>query len=82
MHCFWEKFGWCKGMLFEFEATNNNCQFPCLIVYDDGEEEKVDLLDDTVKVFDGMHECAGDLLWITLCCDVCQQKVDLTDVIN
>ena len=34
----------------------------CLIVYDDGEEEKVDLPDDTVKVFDGMHECAGDLL--------------------
>ena len=49
-------------MIFEFEATNNNCQFPCLIVYDDGEEEKVDLLDDTVKVFDGMHECAGDPL--------------------
>ena len=48
--------------IFEFEATNNNCQFPCLIVYDDGEEEKVDLPDDTVKVFDGMHECAGDPL--------------------
>jgi hypothetical protein len=62
VHCFWEKFGWCKGMMFEFEATNNNCQFPCLIVYDDGEEEKVDLPDDTVKVFDGMHECAGDPL--------------------
>ena len=49
MHCFWEKFGWCKGMIFEFEATNNNCQFPCLIVHDDGEEEKVDFPDDTVK---------------------------------
>jgi hypothetical protein len=62
VHCFWENFGWCKGMIFKFEATNNNCQFPCLIVYDDGEEEKVDLPDDTVKVFDGMHECAGDPL--------------------
>jgi hypothetical protein len=36
-------------MMFEFEATNNNCQFPCLIVHDDGEEEKVDFPDDTVK---------------------------------
>jgi hypothetical protein len=50
---FWSDFGWCRGMI---HSCNSSEEMSCLIVHDDGEQEEVDLPDDTMKVFTNPHE--------------------------
>ena len=37
-------------------SCNSSEEMSCLIVHDDGEQEEVDLPDDTMKVFTNPHE--------------------------